>query len=56
MRHGFSYVLPHNLSIIYPDNVLTFIVRYDVGKRHINCEGHNAVALALLKQQNVPTR
>lgn len=42
MRHGFSCVLPYNLSIIYPDNISTFIVRYDVDKCHINWKDHNA--------------
>lgn len=36
MRYGLCCVLPHNLSIIYPDSILTLTVRYDVDKCHVN--------------------
>lgn len=55
MRHRFSCVLPYNLSIIYPDNVLASIVRYNVDKCHIE-NIMAAVAQDPLKQQRVLTR
>lgn len=56
MRHEISCVLPHNLALIYPDNISTFIGRYDVDKCNTNCREHGVVAQALLPQLNILMR
>lgn len=39
-------MLPYNLSIIHPDNISTFIVRFDVDECHINCKEHGSGSAA----------
>lgn len=47
MRLPYSCVLTHNLSIIHPDNISTFIVTFAVDKCHLNCREGSVVAAAL---------
>lgn len=56
MRLPFSCVLTHNLSIIHPDNVSTFIVPFAVDKCHPGCSKGAVVAAALPAQMSAAMR